>query len=1187
VPHPCTNQRPLTHLPWLLACILLWVPAAAQESASTLPSLDPARALTQYAKDVWRRSEGLPQNGVAAITQTPDGYLWVGTEEGFARFDGLTFRVFDRRAVPAMSTNNVSALLADPDGTLWIGTRGGGLLRLQQTQFTSFGDDKGLVNDAVTALHRGPDGALWVGTAGGLQRLEDDRLVTARLAGPSGTIAVTALAHDAAGALWVGTNSGVARLDKTGTTWITGQEGLRSDEVRALIVTGDGSVWVGGLNGLQRFRGGRFDTWTTMQGLGANLVVSLLEDRAGTIWIGTRGGGLSRLVGDQLSTFSTAEGLSHEDVVALFEDREGSLWIGTNNGGLNRFRHATLTTIGRPEGLSHDIVLPIVADASGAVWAGTYGGGLNRLEGSRITTFRQADGLSSDVVLSLWPGRDGSMLVGTRSGIDRITNGRISSLSREIELSPTTVNALYEDRRGTLWIGTRQGLLRVADGSVTREAAATGWPTEFVSAIVEDGDGAIWVATQGGGVRRYKDGRWTSLSEDDGLPSPVVWSVNLDSEGTVWAGTTAGVVRWRGNRFSAYTVAHRLPSDSIFQVLDDGFGALWMSSNSGIFRVSRESLDAVDAGAPSLDVRWFDESDGMKSRECNGGFQPAGWRHGNRLLFPTTRGFVTVDPARIWRNTHPPPVTIERAMANGTEFTPWLAADVPPGPGDLEFRYTSTSLLAPAKLRFRYRLEGFDDTWVDAGERRTAFYTNIPPGEYSFRVTARNEDGIWNETGAAVHLRLQPKFHQRPVVYILLGALALAAAGGAHQVRVRSLRARDRALAAGAEERVKALEKLRSATEILELVAQQTDDAVIVVDEHGRMRVYNPAAEREHGVQLTSVAPEEWPAIYGLHDMDGRPLRIQDVPLYRALHGETVPQAEWQVRRPDGEMRTLVGSATPLRRPDGSPAGAVLIAHDATERRRHELERERLLASEQRARATAETADRMKDDFLATLSHELRTPLNAVMGWTRILKSQPHDETTARGLEIIERNAAAQARLVEEILDASSIVRGTFRLQVEAVDLPALIRGAVDSVGPTASAKGLRVEVILEPDLPALEGDPQRLQQVLWNLLMNAVKFTPAGWITVRAARSPGGVAIDVSDSGIGMGPDVLPHVFERFRQGDSSATRPYPGLGLGLALVRHLVELHGGQVEAWSAGEGQGATFRVTLPAAVATREG
>ena len=1153
--------------------------AAAQEPPKPLPSLDPARALTQYAHDIWRRGEGLPQNGVATIAQTPDGYLWVGTEEGLARFDGLTFTVFDRKIAPAMPTNNVSVLLADPDGTLWIGTRGGGLLRYHKAQFTAFGPAQGLVNDAVTALHRGPDGVLWVGTAGGLQRLENDRLVMAPLAGASGRTTVNAIGHDAAGTVWIGTNGGVARLDRSGTTWITRQDGLQSNEVRALMVTRDGSVWIGGRHGLQRYRDGRFETWSIEQGLGANLVVSLFEDRAGTVWIGTRGGGLSRLANGQLSTFSTTAGLSHEDVVALFEDREGSLWIGTNNGGLNRFRHSTLTTIGRPEGLSHEIVLPIIADASGAVWAGTYGGGLNRLEGDKITTFRAADGLSSDVVLSLWPARDGSVLVGTRSGIDRITNGRISSVSQQIQLTPTTVNALYEDRAGTIWIGTRQGLLRLAGGAVTREGAATGWPTEFVSGILEDGDGAIWVGTQGGGVRRYKDGRWTALSEAEGLPSSVVWSVNTDSDGTVWVGTTAGVARWRGARFHAYTVAHGLPADSIFQVLDDGAGALWMSSNVGIFRVSRASLDAVDAGATSLDVRWFDESDGMKSRECNGGLQPAGWRDGNRLLFPTTRGLVTVDPARIWRNTQAPPVVIERAVANGIEFTPWLAADVPSGQGDLEFRYTSTSLLAPSKVRFRYKLEGFDQQWVEARERRTAFYTNIPPGDYTFRVTARNEDGVWNESGAAVQLHLHPKFHQRPLFYVLLGALALAAAGGAHQVRVRSLRARDLALAAAAEERVKALESLRATTEILELVAQQSDDAIIVVDEHGTMRVYNPAAEREHGVPLTSAPPEEWPAVYGLHDMEGRPLPLEEVPLYRALRGENVPQAEWQVRRPDGEMRTLVGSATPLRRADGSSAGAVLIAHDETARRGQELERERLLASEQRARTAAEKADRMKDEFLATLSHELRTPLNAVMGWTRILRMQPHDPIAERALDVIERNAASQARIVEEILDASAIVRGTLRLQIETVDLAALVREAAESVRPAAEAKGLRLEAVVEPDLPALRGDPQRLQQVLWNLLMNAVKFTPAGWIAVRAARSDGGVVVEVSDSGIGISADVLPHVFERFRQGDSSATRVYAGLGLGLALVWHLVELHGGKVEAWSAGEGQGATFRVTLP--------
>lgn len=1165
-------------LPILIVIALTGGRAGAQAPPSALPSLDPERAITQHAHDVWQRAQGLPQNGVAAIAQTADGYLWVGTEEGLARFDGVTFTAFDRRNVPALASNNISTLLAARDGTLWIGTRGGGLLRLRESQFTRIDSRDGQVNQAITALHQSPDGTVWIGTAAGLHRVDGDGLVTVPLPG-GGRGTVWALATQPDGTLWIAVGRAIARLAGSRVTWLTDADGLASPEVRALLAGRDGAMWIGTRSGLQRFRDGRFETWTRTQGLGANLVVALEEDRAGTLWIGTRGGGLARLTAAGFSTFSTADGLSHEDAVSLFEDREGSLWIGTNNGGLNRLRHSTVTTTGAHEGLSHDIVLPVVTDDAGVVWAGTYGGGLNRIEGDRVTTFRQANGLSSDIVLSLWPARGGGIFVGTRAGIDRIAGGRVTNLTAQLGLRLPTVNALYEDRAGALWIGTRNGLLKAANGSVERFGVADDWSNDFVSAILEDGGGAIWVGTQGGGVRRYADGRWTGLSENDGLPSAVVWSLNLDSRGTVWAGTTAGVARWNGTRFTAYTAAHRLPSDSIFQVLDDGAGSLWMSSNLGIFRVSRASLDAVDGGAAALDVRWFDESDGMRSRECNGGFQPAGWRDGTRLLFPTTRGLVTIDPARIWRNTQPPPVLIESTVVNGVEFTPWLPAVADPGPGDLEFRYRSTSLLAAPKARFRYRLEGFDETWVQAQDRRTAFYTNIPPGEYTFRVTARNEDGVWNDTGAAVTLRLRPKFHQRPIFFVLLGGLALALAGAAHQVRVRSLRARDRVLAAGTEERLKTLENLRATTEILELVAQQTEDAIIVVDEHGTMRVFNRAAEREHGVPLVSVPPEEWPATYGLHDMEGRPLRLEDVPLYRALRGETVPHAEWQVRRPDGAMRTLVGSATPLRRADGSAAGAVLIAHDETDRRRYEREREQLLTLEQRARSAAEKADRVKEEFLATLSHELRTPLNAVMGWTRILRAQPHDEMTARALEVIERNASAQARLVEEILDASSMGRGTFRLQIEQVDVAALVAGIADSLHPTAAAKGLRLEVIVEPDLPLLAADGQRLQQVLSNLLLNAVKFTPAGSISLRAARAPGGVVIEVTDTGIGIRPDVLPHVFERFRQGDSSSTRAYAGLGLGLALVRHLVELHGGHVEAQSAGEGQGAKFRVTLP--------
>jgi len=375
-------------------------------------------------------------------------------------------------------------------------------------------------------------------------------------------------------------------------------------------------------------------------------------------------------------------------------------------------------------------------------------------------------------------------------------------------------------------------------------------------------------------------------------------------------------------------------------------------------------------------------------------------------------------------------------------------------------------------------------------------------------------------------------------------------------------------------------EALRLSNELLQLVVQQSSEAIVVADESGVVRIFNRAAERLYGVHGAPTAPEEWTAHYRLRRLDGSALPFQESALYRAVRGQRVNEARWLVDRPDGTRRTLVGGSAPLRRADGTPAGGVLIARDDTDRLAAEQERERLLVEARRAHQEIETTNRIKDEFLATLSHELRTPLNAILGWARILRSRASDDAAHRALDVIERNARAQARLIDDLLDVSRIITGKIRVQVEPIDLAVLAASALESVKPAADAKGVTLETKLPPAPPRLSGDPQRLQQILWNLLSNAVKFTESGGrVTLEMAGETRRLRITVSDTGIGIAPAMLPYVFDRFTQGDSSSTRHHTGLGLGLAIVRHLAELHGGTVAAESAGEGKGATFHVWLP--------
>jgi PAS domain S-box-containing protein len=387
---------------------------------------------------------------------------------------------------------------------------------------------------------------------------------------------------------------------------------------------------------------------------------------------------------------------------------------------------------------------------------------------------------------------------------------------------------------------------------------------------------------------------------------------------------------------------------------------------------------------------------------------------------------------------------------------------------------------------------------------------------------------------------------------------------------------------------IEAREQAEQERDLLRAIFRQSGDGIVVCDEEGIIRGFNPEAERQHGIDRKPVPPSQWASAYGLRDLRGDALALADTPLYRALKGERVENARWMVRRPDGSQSILTGTALPLHHPDGSPAGAVVTTRDETERLRLEEDLRRESATTQRLYEEAQDLHRVKDEFLATVSHELRTPLQAILGWARLL--QETDEDPARrthGLSTIERNAKVQAQLVDDILDASRLVSGTMQLEWKAVDFAAVVRMVVEGLEEQAAAKKVALAMRLPAAPVVVGGDSTRLQQIAWNVVSNAIKFTPAaGRVDVTLDVESGQAVLRVADSGVGIAPEFLPFVFDRFRQADSSTTRAHGGLGLGLALVSHLVEMHGGSVEAHSDGRGQGAVFTIRIRLAEANTE-
>jgi len=805
----------VSRYPWLSRRRIAPVIALLLTSAPVL-ALDPARAITQYRYEAWNTREGLPQSSVESLLQTRDGYLWLGTQEGLARFDGQRFVVFDRSNTRELHHNRVLSLHQDAAGALWIGTEGGGLTRLRDGVFQSFGMQDGLPGNRVRVLASDPDGRLWVGTDNGFVVWRDGKALSPpQLADQS----VRALERARDGTVWVGTTRGLYRVPP-GEPQAVELPIPGEGPVSTLWLDADGSVWAGRTRSLVRWRQGATALFGPAEGLPGLRVHAIHRDRHGSLWVGTEGGGIARLRGTRFETFTTRQGLSNDMVLRLAEDREGHLWVGMQDGGLARLADSRFVTWTTREGLAGDIVWPVFGDREGDLWVGTSASGLSRIRNGTIRNFTTRDGLPSDAIQALEQDAAGALWIGTRGGgLAKLERERFTRYTARDGLPGDSVSALLADRDGSLWVGTRgSGLGRMERGRVRVFGPKDGFRSDAVHALLQDRKGAVWIATDGQGLLRFQDGAFSAFTTKDGLSADIVNALLEDADGTLWVGTYGGGLnRMRDGRFKAYTSAEGLFDDAIFRILDDGLGNLWMSCNKGIFRVARAELDALDRGErQTLRPVSYGVEDGMRNRECNGANHPAGWRAADgRLYFPTVEGLVEIDPRRLVTNPLAPPVVIESLVADGRPVPPRDGSVFEPGTESFEIQYAGLAFGVPERVRFRYKLENLDRDWVDVGARRNAYYTRIPPGEYRFRVAAANEDGVWNEEGASLSFRLRPHFYRT----WWFGALALLGVAGAiasgDRIRERRARARETTLMRLVEQRTRELEEANQRLERL------------------------------------------------------------------------------------------------------------------------------------------------------------------------------------------------------------------------------------------------------------------------------------------------------------------------------------------------------------------------------------
>jgi ligand-binding sensor domain-containing protein len=753
-----------------------------------------------YSVEFWSEAQGLPQSRIRAILQSRDGYLWLGADRGLARFDGVSFTMFNRGR-GNLRDNEVWALEEDRSGGLWIGT-GGGLTLYKDGSFRTFTKADGMPDDWVRSIDVDPDGNIWIACASGAARWADGRFTafTTR-EGLTNNMPIRVCARSSLGVLLVAGNE-VDRFVDGRFVAIDGLVAEKDGRVNNLTAGSDGAFWLTFENGLvKRVRNGEVTVYRLSDGVPSRFP-TVFDDAHGNVWLTSRDG-LFRLTNGEFRPVLSADVTRRLGTIYwLCQDREGSLWLGLEANGLARLRLSRVSVFTTDLGLPSDSMRSVFQDSRGDIWIGTNVG-LSRWSQGRITNYGEAEGLPVTSVSAVGEDKDGIVWAASGGDLYQMRNGRAVRDANWRHVYD--IKTIYRDWKNRLWVGTAsEGLYLYETDHWTVFRVKDGLASDQVRGIVLDRTGALWIGTLGSGVSRYADGKFTTFTEKDGLANDRLAAAYEDDEGVLWFSTRTGLSRYADGRFTTFRTSDGLFTDYVSNMLDDGAGSFWFGSDHGLFTVPKADFSDFIAGRiHGVRSQSFGLRDGLLSLAFVAGSQPNAWRTTDgRLFFCSLKGLAMVEAGRTARNTMVPPVHVESILIDKRGYRPGQAVKVPPGAGEVEIHYTALSLIAPEKVVFKYRLVGFDRDWVEAGTRRFAYYTNLAPGSYRFQVVACNNDGLWNETGDAFAFTLTPYFYQRGWFYAL-GLLTLVGLIGAvYELRLIGLKVRERELQARVAEAV-------------------------------------------------------------------------------------------------------------------------------------------------------------------------------------------------------------------------------------------------------------------------------------------------------------------------------------------------------------------------------------------------
>lgn len=1040
-------------------------------------SIDPA-----FTYDQWTVENGLPVNSVNDVIQSQDGYIWIGTNDGLTRFDGIQFKIYKSSEFDGLPNNRILDIIEAFDGSIWLKTNRQELVQFKDGVFKQITEKDGLNGDDIHFFSNDSDSNLWIGSSNGVSVYKNGTLTP--YFPDIITEQVSKIYVDHQKVLWYKDNENLHlyRFDGKTKTYLATTPG--TTDSTPFLTLKDGRTTFATQGHLYIYENGKiealaenlpkdFQTTDFFQDSTGSVIIASLERgvykldggtliSVNSVYKGRKRGtflhanghlwvaGNNRILFDNQSIFSFNNQITH-----YMYDREGSFWFGTPNLGLFRLKPNLFKIFSKNEGAPNRNVYPVHESHDGSIWFGTHGNGPVRLKNNSLSSsypFRPEP--DNQYVRSIIQRQNGDLLVSLLGdGIYRyneehsvfekwISPPQGSQLGRVF-----TVGSLFEDSQRRLWAGSNYGLFVMADA--TWERLPNKSTNHSVRYITEAPDSSLWMATNGGGILHYKSGNFTSYSVKHGLSSNLIRSLFIDtstsssSEYNLWVGS-------EDKGLNKVAIQNSIPDfsnivsinenvglydNAVHKIMVDNYGRFWMSGNKGIFWVHRSQLTPFEAGQISeVHSTAYTEQDGLRNREANGGIQSAGTKSKDgKLWFPTQDGLVMVNPGTISQNELPPPIVIEEIKSgeklisrNENQFI------LKPRERNFEIAYTGLSFLVPEKVRFRYRLKNFIDDWMEAGTRRVAFFTNVPAGTYEFEVLASNNEGIWTQVPTSTVIIVEPFFYERPLFYLFMGLLVVTL----FMLTIR----------------------------------------------------------------------------------------------FRTQH---------QLKR-EKELEKSVSIRTEELQ---------------SEKKKTELQAQELLK-----------LDKAKSQFFTNITHEFRTPLTLIIGpLLRLLKPDRDitGEETRFEIERVLRSSHRLQRLIDQILDVSKLEAGELKLNVQSTDLVHFVRSLLLLFQPLAEEQEQSLELNTKLTESLVHLDSDALEKILANLISNAIKFTPRkGRILIELEETEAECIIKVHDSGIGIQPEKVAHVFDRFYQADDSSTRVAEGSGIGLALVKNLVELHKGSIE-------------------------